>query len=254
MAHRDSTLESQVPAEPKGRYSHTALALNPTAAWSHPSHRERTKRVHMSARKQPERPAGCGRSAHRTTHAQRHPSVPTPVSGREPPPAGCPSPPASPGRRVTFQVRSSSPPGGRSVSASSPTPPLCGPGRAQLSSAPAHSVRCPGFWSRRSRCVGAGDAAGALRAGAAATWVLPPSLLCGGRREKEARRREEGARRRGGTEEGGGQPGVAWESREPASLKVGSPAPARTCTPEPACGDSDNLHFIPRTSGVRQLK
>lgn len=78
------------------------------------------------------------------------------------------------------------------------------------------------------------------------------SLVCGGPCEKETPGREEGARRRGGTEEGGGQPGVAWESPEPASLKVGSPAPARTCTPEPACS---SLHFIPRTSGVRrQLK
>lgn len=80
------------------------------------------------------------------------------------------------------------------------------------------------------------------------------SLVCGGRCEKEARRREEGARRRGGTEEGGGQPGVAWESLKPASLKVGSPAPALTCTPEPACGDGDSLHFILGTSGVRELK
>lgn len=209
----------------------------------------------MSACKQQERRAGCGRSAHRATHAQWHPRVPTPVPGREP--HGCPSPPASPGRRVTFQVRSSSPPRGRSVLASSATPPLCGPGRAQLSSAP----------PRRAHCAGSGLLAGAAARAAwepgrggraaggscgdvgAAAW-----LLCGGRREKEARRREEGAQRRGGTEEGGGQPGVAWESPEPASLKVGSPAPARTCTPEPACGDGDSLHFIPRTSGVRQLK
>lgn len=215
---------------------------------------EEETRVHMSPCKQHERPAGCGRGAQRATHAQRHPRVPSPIPRREPP--GYPRPPASPGRRVTFQVRSSSPPRGRSVSASSATPLLCGPSRAQLSSAPtrrAHragsGLLAPPLALRGSRGRGGRAAGGSCGdVGAAA------SLLCGGRREKEARRREEGARRRGGTEEGGGQPGVAWESREPSSLKVGSPAPARTCTPEPACGDGDSLHFIPRTSGVRQLK
>lgn len=219
MAHRDSTLESQVPAEPKGRYSHTALALNPTAAWSHPSHRERTKRVHMSARKQPERPAGCGRSAHRTTHAQRHPSVPTPVSGREPPPAGCPSPPASPGRRVTFQVRSSSPPGGRSVSASSPTPPLCGPGRAQLSSAPAHralgavsGLLEPPLALRGSRGRGGRAAGGSCGdVGAAAFTALRGPPREGGAPEgggSSAERRDGGGR--GSAWGGVGEPGARF--------------------------------------------
>lgn len=197
-------------------------------------------------------PAGCGRGAHRATHTLGHPRVPTLVPRLEPP--GCPSTPVSPGRRVTFQVRSSSPPRGRSVSAFSATPPSAAP--AGLSSAPPRrehragsGLPAPPLALRGSRGRGwraAGGSCGDV--GAAA------SLLCGGRGEKEARRREEGARRRGGTEEGGGQPGVAWESREPSSLKVGSPAPARTCTPESACGGGDSLHFILRTSRVRQLK
>lgn len=147
----------------------------------------------QSACKQHERPAGCGRSAHRATHAQRHPRVPTLVPGREPP--GCPSPPASPGRRVTFQVRSSSPPRGRSVSASSATPPLCGPGRAQLSFAP----------SRRAHRAGS-----RLPAGAAARAAWEPGTRrarCG----RELRRRGccrlasmRGPPREGGAPEGGG--------------------------------------------------
>lgn len=149
---------------------------------------EEETRVHMSPCKQHERPAGCGRGAQRATHAQRHPRVPSPIPRREPP--GYPRPPASPGRRVTFQVRSSSPPRGRSVSASSATPLLCGPSRAQLSSAP----------TRRAHRAGSG-------------LLAPPLALRGsrGRGGRELRRRGccrlaalRGPPREGGAPEGGG--------------------------------------------------
>lgn len=131
---------------------------------------------------------------------------------------GCRSPPASPGRRVTFQVRSSSL---RAVAAprrSRPRHPPTVP--AGLSSAlPLRTVRTvlgPGCWRRRSCCVGAGDSAGALRAGAEATWVLPPRWSAGA----AARRRRAGGRRELGGEEGRRRAGVspAWRGRARSPL------------------------------------
>lgn len=86
--------------------------------------------------------------------------------------------------------------------------------------------------------------ASALRAEAAAS-VLPPSSTAGAGAEETRKEggREEG--RRGG--EGGGQRSagaMVWKSREPSSLKVGSPARA-PLLPRPAGGNNRSLHFTP---------
>lgn len=250
MAHRDSSPEPPAPAELKDVA--VTLCSEPSCCTEPPAPKQAPTCPHANSMRD--------RLSLREAHSAQCTPGSTLVSPCRPSPRpgpGCPSPPASPGRRVTFQVRSLATPRGRSVSASSATPPSCGSSRTQLGSPPPHRAHRAGsrlllpppLALRGSQGLG-GRAAGRScgDVGAAA------SLVCGGRCEKEARRREEGARRRGGTEEGGGQPGVAWESPEPASLKVGSPAPARTCTPETACSKGDSLHFILRTSGVRQLK
>lgn len=113
---------------------------------------------------------------------------------------GVPEPPqASPGRRVTFQVHSSSLLRGRSVSASSATPPLCGPGRAQLASAPprrAHragsGLLAPPLALRGSR------GRGGCAAGGRASWSCGDDVGCC----RLAALR--GPRREGGAAEGGG--------------------------------------------------
>lgn len=170
-------------------------ALNPTAVWSHPRHRERTKRVHMSACKQHER---TGWVWERCTPRNAHPGAPScphshPSSRapRVPEPPSLTRPPGNfPGAQLVPSARSQRL---GVLRHSAPLRPR--PGSAQL---------CPA--ARRAPCAPCGVRA----AGAAARAAWEPGTRrarCG----RELRGRGccrlaalRGPRREGGAPEGGG--------------------------------------------------
>lgn len=158
-----------------------------------------------------------------------------------------------PDSRVTFQVRSLSPPRSRPcVSASSPTPPspaACGAGAKLRSAQPSWAVSrtrradpglqaprlglCSSWGCRRARC--------GQKLRRRCCRPAPPRGPVQRRHARREGRREERRRRRRRS-----AGAMVWKGREPSSLKVGSPARA-PLPPRPAGGNNRSLHFIPYT-------
>lgn len=189
------------------------LPLNPTAVWSHPRHKERTNASTCPHASSMRDRLGVGEvhTAQRTPTAPACPhSRPWSRAPRVPESPSLTRPPGNfPGAQL---VPSARPQRLGVLRHAAPLRPR--PGSAQLCPAATCApcgVRVAGG-RRRSRCVGAGDAAGALQAGAAATWVLPPGFSAGA----AARRRRAGGRRELGGEEGRRRAGVnpAWRGRD----------------------------------------
>lgn len=177
-----------------------------------------------------------------------HTRAPRPRPCRRTPRAHAPRPRASPDSRVTFQVRSWSPQRGRPRgSADSPTPPspaARGAGAERRSAQPAGgrergALRRPGAAGAAARAPwqpgGASEraAGGSCGGVGAAAWLLRWGRCRGDAPGGREERREGRRKGKGGP---GSAAATAWKSREPAFLKVGSPArappAARTFPPE----------------------